>query len=99
MTERFNLNFKRDRLFWVLEKLELAALHLAANDASILARVKRALLEMVALQPADLPDDLREQLGPIRHAAMHEISTIEAKEVGQVILRLRVEVDRRTKAR
>ena len=99
MTERFNLNFERDRLFWVLEKLELAALHLEANDAPIQERLERALLEMVSVQPADLPHDLREQLDPVRRA-MSEVSfvmtTEEAEALGQAILRLRDEVQRRT---
>jgi len=42
--DRFNLNFERDRLFWVLEKLELAASHLEAADAPIQDRLQRALL-------------------------------------------------------
>ena len=100
--DRFNLNFERDRLFWVLEKLELAASHLEADDAPIQKRLQRALLEMHAVWPADLPHDLREQLDPVRRA-MSEVSlamtTKEAAAVGQAILKLRVEVNRRIGAR
>jgi len=74
VTERFNLNFnlnfERDRLFWVLEKLGLAASHLEAADAPIQERLQRALLEMLVVGPADLPYDLREQFAPIRHAML-----------------------------
>ena len=100
--DRFTLNFERDRLFWVLEKLELAAYHLEADDAPIQERLQRALLAMHAVWPADLPHDLREQLDPVRRA-MSEVSlamtTKEAAVVGQAILRLRVEVNRRIEAR
>ncbi|HYR45886.1 MAG TPA: hypothetical protein VER78_02680 [Thermoanaerobaculia bacterium] len=100
--DRFTLNFERDRLFWVLEKLELAAYHLEADDAPIQERLQRALLAMHAVWPADLPHDLREQLDPVRRA-MSEVSlamtTKEAAVVGQAILRLRVGVKRRIEAR
>ncbi len=90
------------RLFWVLENLELAAYHLEADDAPIQERLQRALLEMHAVGPADLPHDLREQLDPVRRA-MSKVSlamtTKEAAVVGQAILRLRVEVNRRIEAR
>ena len=100
--DRFTLNFERDRLFWVLEKLELAAYQLEADDAPIQERLQRALLEMHAVWPADLPHDLREQLDPVRRA-MSEVSLVmttkEAAVVGQAILRLRVGVNRRIEAR
>jgi hypothetical protein len=100
--DSFTLSFDRDRLLWVLEKLELAASHLEADDAPIQERLKRALFEMFVVGPADLPYDLRAQLAPIRNV-MHEVSlamtTAEAEAVGQAILRLRVEVDRRIGAR
>ncbi len=102
MAERFNLNFERDRLFWVLEKLELAASHLEAADAPIQERLQRALLEMPVVGPADLPYDLREQFAPIRHAMLRgslAVTTVEAEAVGQAILKLRVEVNRRIEAR
>jgi hypothetical protein len=98
--ERFTFNIgPSDRLFWVLEKLEWAASHLEAAGAPIEERLERALLEMVPVQPTDLPDDLREKLAPIRHAAMHEIlpemTTEETQAIGQAILGLRDEVQRR----
>ena len=100
--DRFTLNFERDRLLWVLEKLELAAYHLEADDAPIQERLQRALLAMHAVWPADLPHDLREQLDPVRRA-MSEVSLVmttkEAAVVGQAILRLRVGVKRRIEAR
>ena len=102
MTERFTFNIgPGDRLLWVLEKLEWAASHLEAADAPIHARLERALLEMVSVQPADLPHDLREQLDPLRRAmseASLTMTTAEAEAVGQAILRLRVEVQRRIEA-
>jgi hypothetical protein len=59
VTERFTFNIgPGDRLLWVLEKLELAASHLVP----IHVRLERALLEMDAVWPRDLPDDLHEQL-------------------------------------
>ena len=99
MAERFNLNFERDRLFWVLEKLELAARHLEADNAPLLWRLERALLEMCAVWPRDLPDDLHEQFDPIRGAMRAGGSLLmtdwEAEAVGQAILKLRGEVDGR----
>ena len=96
MTKRFNLNFERDRLFWVLEKLELAARHLEGDNAPILWRLERALLEMHAVGPRDLPDDLHEQFDPIRGAMRAGGSLLmtdwEAEAVGQAILKLRGEV-------
>jgi hypothetical protein len=50
--DRFNLNFERDRLFWVLEKLELAASHVEADNAPILWRLERALLESSCPRPS-----------------------------------------------
>src|ERR1700682_393766 len=73
--ERFNLNFEGDRLFWVLEKLGLAAPHLEANDAPIQERLQRALLEMAAVHSAGTPHDLREHLAPVRRA-MSEVSLV-----------------------
>ena len=96
MTKRFNLNFERDRLFWVLEKLELAARHLEGDNAPILWRLERALLEMHAVGPRDLPDDLHEQFDPIRGDMRAGGSLLmtdwEAEAVGQAILKLRGEV-------
>ena len=96
MTKRFNLNFERDRLFWVLEKLELAARHLEGDNAPILWRLKHALLEMHAVGPRDLPNDLHEQFDPIRGAMRAGGSLLmtdwEAEAVGQAILKLRGEV-------
>jgi hypothetical protein len=66
------------------------------------ARLQRALLEMHAVWPADLPHDLREQLDPVRRAmseVSHMMPTMEADAVGQAILRLQVEVKRRFEAR
>src|SRR3981081_3138418 len=100
--DRFNLNFERDGLFWVLKKLELAAYHLEADDAPIQERLQRALLEMHAVWPADLPHDLRETIGPVRPGmseVSHMMPTMEADAVGQAILRLQVEVKRRFEAR
>jgi hypothetical protein len=99
VTERFTFNIgPGDRLLWVLEKLDLAASQLEADAAPIQERLERALLEMVSVQPADLPHDLREQLDPARRA-MSEVSllmtTAAAEAVGQAILRLRGEVKRR----
>jgi len=102
VAERFNLNFERDRLFWVLEKLELAARHLEADDAEadnapILWRLEHALLEMHAVGPRDLPNDLHEQFDPIRAAIRAGGSLVmtdwEAEIVGQAILKLRGEVE------
>ena len=59
---------------------------------------QRALLEMRAVGPADLPYDLREQFAPIRHARRGvslAVTTVETEAAGQAILRLRVEVNRR----
>ena len=99
MTKRFNLNFERDRLFWVLEKLELAARHLEGDNAPILWRLEHALLEMHAVGPRDLPDDLHEQFDPIRGAMRAGGSLLmidwEAEAVGQAILKLRGEVEGR----
>ncbi len=96
MTKRFNLNFERDRLFWVLEKLELAARHLEGDNAPILWRLEHALLEMHAVGPRDLPTDLHEQFDPIRGAMRAGVSLVmadwEAEAVGQAILKLRGEV-------
>jgi len=96
VTKRFNLNFERDRLFWVLEKLELAARHLEGDDAPILWRLEHALLEMHAVGPRDLPNDLHEQFDPIRGAMRAGVSLVmadwEAEAVGQAILKLRGEV-------
>ncbi len=96
--DTFALSFERDRLLWALEKLKLAASHLERDDAPIQERLKRALVAMHAVWPADLPHDLREQLAPVRRA-MSEVSlamtTKEAAVVGQAILRLRGEVDGR----
>jgi hypothetical protein len=98
--DRFNLNFERDGLFWVLEKLELAAYQLEADDAPIQERLQRALLEMHAVWPADLPHDLRAQLDPIRRAIVSLVmTTVEAEGVGHAILKLRGEVERRIEAR
>ena len=99
MTKRFNLNFERDRLFWVLEKLELAARHLEGDNAPILWRLEHALLEMHAVWPRDLPNDLHEQFDPIRAAMRAGVSLVmtdwEAEAVGQAILKLRGEVEGR----
>jgi len=104
VAERFNLNFERDRLFWVLEKLESAARHLEgdhaeANNAPILWRLEHALLEMHAIGPRDLPNDLHEQFDPIRAAIRAGGSLVmadwEAEGVCQAILKLRGEVERR----
>ena len=99
VAERFNLNFERDRLFWVLEKLELAARHLEGDDAAILWRLEHALLEMQAVGPRDLPNDLHEQFDPIRAAIRAGGSLVmtdwEAGAVDQAILKLRDEVERR----
>jgi hypothetical protein len=99
VAERFNLNFERDRLFWVLEKLELAARHLEADKAPILWRLEHALLEMHAVWPRDLPKDLHEQFDPIRAALRAGVSLVmtdwEAEAVGQAILKLRAEVGHR----
>ncbi len=99
MTKRFNLNFERDRLFWVLEKLELAARHLEGDNAPILWRLEHALLEMHAVGPRDLPNDLHEQFDPIRGAMRAGVSLVmtdwEAEAVGQAILKLRGEVEGR----
>ena len=99
MAERFNLNFERERLFWVLEKLELAACHFEADDAPILWRLERALLELHAVWPRDLPNDLHEQFDPIRAAMRAGGSLVmtdwEAEAVGKAILKLRGEVERR----
>ena len=99
MAERFNLNFERDRLFWILEKLELAARHLEADKAPILWRLEHALLEMQAVGLRDLPEDLHEQFDPIRGAMRAGGSRVmtdwEAEAVGQAILKLRGEVERR----
>ena len=76
MAERFNLNFERDRLFWVLEKLELAARHLEGDNAPILWRLEHALLEMHAVEPRDLPTDLHEQFDPIRGAIRAGVSLV-----------------------
>jgi len=104
VTERFNLNFERDRLFWVLKKLESAASHLEAdhaeaNNAPILWRLEHALLEMQAVGPRDLPGDLHEQFDPIRSAMRAGVSLVmtdwEAEGVCQAILKLRGEVERR----
>ena len=99
MAARFNLNFERDRLFWVLEKLELAARHLEADKAPILWRLEHALLEMHAVGPRDLPNDLHEQFDPIRAAIRAGGSLVmtdwEAEIVGQAILKLRGEVEGR----
>jgi len=99
VTERFNLNFERDRLFWVLEKLELAARHLEADNAPILWRLEHALLEMHAVGPQDLPNDLHQQFDPIRGAMRAWVSLVmtdwEAEAVGQAILKLRGEVEGR----
>jgi hypothetical protein len=57
---------------------------------------------MHAVWPADLPHDLREQLDPVRRAmseASLVMTTKEAAAVGQAILRLRVEINRRIEAR
>ena len=104
MAERFSLNFERERLFWVLEKLESAARnlevdHAEANNAPILWRLEHALLEMHAVGPRDLPDDLHEQFDPIRGAMRAGGSLLmtdwEAEAVGQAILKLRGDVVRR----
>ena len=99
MAARFNLNFERDRLFWVLKKIELAVRHLEADDAPILWRLEHALLEMQAVGPRDLPDDLHEQFDPIRSATRAGVSLVmtdwEAEGVCQAILKLRGEVERR----
>jgi hypothetical protein len=99
VTKRFNLNFERDRLFWVLEKLELAARHLEGDNAPILWRLEHALLEMRAVGPRDLPNDLHEQFDPIRGAMRAGVSLVmtdwEAEAVGQAILKLRGEVEGR----
>lgn len=104
MAERFSLNFERERLFWVLEKLESAARHLEvdhaeANNAPILWRLEHALLEMQAVGPRDLPGDLHEQFDPIRSAMRGGVSLVmtdwEAEGVCQAILKLRGEVERR----
>ena len=96
---RFTLNFKGDRLLWVLEKLELAASHLEAADAPIQERLQRALLEMLVVGPRDLPTDLHEKFDPIRGAMRAGGSLVmtdwEAETVGQAILKLRGEVVRR----
>jgi hypothetical protein len=89
-------------LLWVVEKLELAASRLEADDAPIQERLQRALLEMHAVWPADLPHDLREQLDPVRRAmseVSHIMPTMEAQAIGQAILRLRDEVKQRIEAR
>ena len=97
MAERFDLNFEGDRLFWVLEKLELAARHLEAENAPILWRLEQALLEMHAVWPRDLPIDLHEQFDPIRGALRAGGSLVmtdwEAEIVVQAILKLRGEVE------
>ena len=99
MAERFNLNFERDRLFWVLKKIELAVRHLEADDAPILWRLEQALLEMHAVGPRDLPDELHDQFDPIRAAIRAGGSLVmtdwEAEAVAQAILKLRGEVERR----
>jgi len=96
VTARFNLIFERDRLFWVLKKIELAVRHLEADDAPILWRLEQALLEMHAVGPRDLPDDLHEQFDPIRAARRAGGSLVmtdwEAEAVGQAILKLRGDV-------
>jgi hypothetical protein len=102
VAERFTFNIgPGDRLLWVLEKLELAAAHLE-DEAPPKIRLDRALLEMHAVFPRDLPDDLGEQLTPIRAAmrpgATSLMTTAEAEAVGQAILRLWVEVQRRIEA-
>src|SRR2546428_12299662 len=93
MAERFNLNFERDRLFWVLEKLELAASHLEADKAPILWRLEPALLEMHAVWPRDLPNDLHEQFDPIRAAMRAGGSLVmtdwEAEAGGQAVFKPR----------
>jgi hypothetical protein len=99
VTERFTLNIgPGDRLLWVLEKLELAALCLEAADAPIHVRLERALLQMHAVKLAELPNEFREQLAPIRDAmrpgASFVMTTAEAEAVGQAILGLRDEVRR-----
>ncbi len=99
MADRFNLNFERDRLFWLLEKLELAALHLEADDAPIQERLHRALREMHAVGPRDLPNDLHEQFDPIRGAMGAGVALgmtdWEAEAVGQAISKLQGEVEHR----
>ena len=90
--DTFAVSFERDRLLRALEKLKLAASHLERDDAPIQERLKRALVEMFAVGPADLPYDLREQLAPVRDAMLAgslEMTTMKAAAIGQAILRLR----------
>ncbi len=95
MTDRFTFNFEGDRLFWVLEKLKLAAPHLETNNVSIHERLERALFEMHTVWPRDLPDDLREQLAPIRGAIRPGVLPLMTTAEAEAILGLRDELQRR----
>lgn len=93
------LGGSRDRLYWVLEKLELALMALDAPRTSV-GRFNAAARDMVALQPTDVPDDLAAAVTAIREAMAQPSLSVIASDVAALrtlVEALRGQVEQRLK--
>jgi len=107
VTFTLQLGGAKDRLLWVLEKLELAVAALT-KDAPIKTRLYEAMIELVEVQPGEFPvnlqaryqailDAVRQMEGPhgTLVASLEQMSEARAEEIAQAIIALRDEVQSR----
>ena len=88
----------QDRHLRVLIKLTTAANCLNDREGNVQFRMQRALDELIPVQPADLPEDLRDNLQVIRYTMEENTNTVTdqlAAVVIRVIVFLRKEMERR----